>query len=62
MRHAVTTTRMLREAKAALEDEAGSRPVPRAKPQPRTQPTTSRLTTIARALAHRARALAARAT
>jgi hypothetical protein len=64
MRHAATNVGMLRQARAALEDEAASRPVARPEPQPepQPQPTTSRLAAIARRLAHRARALAARTT
>jgi hypothetical protein len=66
MRHAATNAGMLRQARAALEDEAASRPVARPEPQPLTEPTTqpsaSRLAAIARRLAHRARTLAARTT
>jgi hypothetical protein len=60
MRHAATNVGMLRQARAALEDEAASRPV--AQPEPQPQPTTSRVATVARRLAHRARTLAARTT
>jgi hypothetical protein len=62
MRHAATNVGMLRQARAALEDEAASRPVVQPEPQPEPQPTTSRLAAVARRLAHRARALAARTT
>jgi hypothetical protein len=66
MRHAATNVGMLRQARAALEDEAASRPVVRPEPQPESQPesqpATSRLATITRRLAHRARTLAARTT
>jgi hypothetical protein len=66
MRHAATNVGMLRQARAALEDEAARRPVarpePQPEPQPQPQPTTSRLAAVARRLAHRARALAARTT
>ena len=62
MRHAATNVGMLRQARAALEDEAASRPVAQPEPQPEPQPTTSRLAAIARRLAHRARTLAARTT
>jgi hypothetical protein len=59
MRHAATNVGMLRQARAALEDEAASRPAARPEPQPESQPATSRLAAIARRLAHRARTLAA---
>lgn len=62
MRHAATNVGMLRQARAALEDEAASRPVVRPEPQPESQPATSRLAATARRLAHRARTLAARTT
>jgi hypothetical protein len=66
MRHAATNVGMLRQARAALEDEAASRPAARPEPQPESQPepqpATSRLAAIARRLAHRARTLAARTT
>jgi hypothetical protein len=62
MRHAATNVGMLRQARAALEDEAASRPVAQPEPQPEPRPTTSRLAAVARRLAHRARALAARTT
>jgi hypothetical protein len=62
MRHAATNVGMLRQARAALEDEAASRPVAQPEPQPEPQPTTSRLAAVARRLAYRARALAARTT
>jgi hypothetical protein len=64
MRHAATNVGMLRQARAALEDEAASRPAaqPEPQPQPELQPATSRLAAIARRLAHRARTLAARTT
>ena len=66
MRHAATNAGMLRQARAALEDEAASRPVARPEPQPptesTTQPSASRLAAVARRLARRARTLAARTT
>jgi hypothetical protein len=64
MRHAATNVGMLRQARAALEDEAASRPAarPEPQPQPELQPANSRLAAIARRLAHRARTLAARTT
>jgi hypothetical protein len=63
MRHAATNVGMLRQARAALEDEAASRPAARPEPQPQPEPQpTSRLAAIARRLAHRARTLAARTT
>jgi hypothetical protein len=68
MRHPVTTVGLLRQAKAAAEDEAAAaehaagRPDPKPKPEPRTRPATGRLAMTARTLARRARAIAARAT
>jgi hypothetical protein len=62
MRHAATNVGMLRQARAALEDEAASRPAARPEPQPESQPANSRLAAIACRLAHRARTLAARTT
>jgi hypothetical protein len=68
MRHAATNVGMLRQARAALGDEAASRPVARPEPQPERQsqpepqPTAGRLAAVARRLAHRARTLAARTT
>jgi hypothetical protein len=56
MRHSLVTTQLLRQARAALDDEAAQRPVRRADPEPQPEPT-SRLVTVAR----RARSLAARA-
>jgi hypothetical protein len=68
MRHPVTTVALLRQAKAAAEDEAAAaeqaadRPEPKPKPRPRTRPATGRMAMTARTLARRARAIAARAT
>ena len=63
MRHYVVTTQLLRQARAALDDEADQRPVKEAKPQPRQEATSSRLVSVARrARALAAWALAARAT
>jgi hypothetical protein len=64
MRHSVTTVGLLRQARAAAEDEAAAaeqaadRPEPKPKPQPRTRPASGRLAMTARTLARRARALA----
>ena len=55
MRHSVVTTQLVRQARAALEDEANERLVRKADPQPRPQTSrSSRLASVAR----RARALA----
>jgi hypothetical protein len=65
MRHYVVTTQLLRQARTALDDEAGQAPVRQAepKPQPRPEATSSRLVSVARrARALAVRALAARAT
>jgi len=63
MRHALVTTQLLRQARTALDDEAGQRPVKKAEPQPPQEATSSRLVSVARrARALAARALAARAT
>jgi hypothetical protein len=56
MRHYVITTQLLRQAQAALDDEAGQAPVRQAKPEPRPEARSSRLVSVAR----RARALAVR--
>jgi len=64
MRHSVVTTQLLRQARAALDDEASQRPARQAEPQPPQDATTSsRLVSIARrARALAVRTLAARAT
>jgi len=64
MRHSVVTTQLLRQARAALDDEASQRPARQAEPQPPQDTTTSsRLVSVARrARALAVRALAARAT
>ena len=56
MRHSVVTTKLARQARAALDDEAARRPVRNPEPQPPQQPPRSRLASVAR----RVRALAAR--
>ena len=61
MRHYVVATQLLRQARAALDDEADPRPARQADPEPQTESGSSRLVTRrARNLA--ARALTARAT
>jgi hypothetical protein len=63
MRHSVVTTQLVRQARAALDDEAAQRPARQAKPQPRPEATSSGLVLVARrAHALAVRALAARAT
>ena len=63
MRHSVVTTQLLRQARAALDDEASQRPARQAEPQPPQEATSSRLVSVARrARALASRALAARAT
>jgi hypothetical protein len=57
MRHSVVNTQLLRQARAALDEEAAQRPVRQAKPQPRQEAARGRLVSLAR----RARALAVRA-
>jgi hypothetical protein len=57
MRHSVVNTKMLRKARASLDDEASQRPARPAEPELRPEATRSRLVSVAR----RARALAARA-
>jgi hypothetical protein len=57
MRHQVVTTQLLRQARAALDDEADQAPVRQAEPEPRPEAKRSRLVSVAR----RARALALRA-
>jgi hypothetical protein len=58
MRHSVVNTQLLRQARAALDEEAAQRPERRAKPQPQPQQAASgRLVSLAR----RAGALAVRA-
>ena len=56
MRHSVVTTKLVRQARAALDDEAAQRPARKAKPQPPQEPRRSQLVSVAR----RARALAVR--
>jgi hypothetical protein len=59
MRHSVVTTKLVRQARAALDDEAAQRPARKAKPQPPQERPRSRLVSVARrALA--VRVLAAR--
>jgi hypothetical protein len=64
MRHSVVTTRLVREARAALDDEAAKRPVrQKAEPRPPREAPSGRLVSVARRVrALAARALAARAT
>jgi hypothetical protein len=57
MRHSVVTTKLVRQARAALDEEAARRPVRNPEPQPPQEPPRSRLVSVAR----RARALAAQA-
>jgi hypothetical protein len=57
MRHSVVNTQLLRQARAALDEEAAQRPEPQAKPQPQQEAARGRLVTLER----RPRALAARA-
>jgi len=57
MRHYVVATQLLRQARAALDDEADPRPARQADPEPQTESRSSRLVTVAR----RARNLAASA-
>jgi hypothetical protein len=56
MRHYVVTTQLLRQARTALDDEAGQAPGRQAEPEPRPEAQSSRLVSVAR----RARALAVR--
>jgi hypothetical protein len=56
MRHSVVTTKLARQARAALDDEAARRPVRNPQPQPPQQPPRSRPASVA----HRARDLATR--
>lgn len=56
MRHSVVTTKLARQARAALDEEAARRPVRNPEPQPPQEPPRSRLVSAAR----RARALAVR--
>ena len=56
MRHSVVTTKLVRQARAALDEEAAQRPVRNPEPQPPQAPPRSRLASVARRL----RALAAR--
>jgi hypothetical protein len=63
MRHYVVATQLLRQARAALDDEADQRPVRQADPEPQTESKSSRLVTVAcRARNLAARVLTARAT
>jgi hypothetical protein len=57
MRHSVVTTKLVRQARAALDEEAARRPVRNPEPQPPQEPPRRRLASVAR----RARALAVRA-
>jgi hypothetical protein len=56
MRSSVVTTKLARQARAALDEEAARRPVRNPEPQPRQAPPRSRLVSVAR----RAQALAVR--
>jgi hypothetical protein len=63
MRHSVVTTGLVRQARAALDDEAAKRPVRHAKQPPAPKAPSGRVASVARrARALAARALAARAT
>ena len=57
MRNSVVTTKLVRQARAALDEEAARRPVRNPEPQPPREPRRSRLASVA----SRVRALAARA-
>jgi hypothetical protein len=57
MRHSVVTTKLVRQARAALDEEAARRPVRNPEPQPPQEPLRGRLVSVAR----RVRAPAARA-
>ena len=59
MRHSVVNTQLLRQARAALDEEAAQRPERQAKPQPQPQQEAARGRLVS--LARRARALAVRA-
>jgi hypothetical protein len=54
MRHSVVTTKLVRHARAALDEEVARRPVRNPEPQPAKEPPHSRLASATR----RARALA----
>jgi hypothetical protein len=59
MRHSVVNTRLLRQARATLDEEAARRPGRQAEPQPQPPQEAARGRLVA--LARRARALAVRA-
>jgi hypothetical protein len=60
MRHPVVNTQLLRQARAALDEEAAQRPERHAKPKPQPQPQQEAAAGRLVSLASRARAVAVR--
>jgi hypothetical protein len=60
MRHPVVNAQLLRQARAALDEEAARQPERRAKPKPQPQPQQEAAARRLVSLARRARALAVR--